>query len=84
MGTVGVMLLDEVVDLGAQADTTSSVVEDHSQQLGELLVMMQTVQEMMGVQQEQLVLLQNELWEWEHQLVVREMVVNNCLNYLWS
>ena len=33
------MLLDEVADLGAQADTTVTTVEDHSWQLGELLVM---------------------------------------------
>ena len=46
------MLLDEVADLGAQADTTVTAVEDHSWQLGELSVMMQTMQEMMGMQQE--------------------------------
>ena len=83
-GAVGVMLLDEVVDLGAQADTTSSVMEDHSHQLGELSVMMQTVQVMMGAQQEQLMLLQTELQEWEHWLTAREMVVNDCLNFLQS
>ena len=44
------MLLDEVADLGAQADTTVTTVEDHSRQLGELSVMMQTMQEMMGAQ----------------------------------
>ena len=42
------MLLDEVADLGAQADMTVTTVEDHSWQLGELLVMMQMMQEMMG------------------------------------
>ena len=46
------MFLDEVADLGAQADTTVTTVEDHSQQLGELSVMMQMMQEMMGTQQE--------------------------------
>ena len=44
------MLLDEVADLGALADTTVTSVEDHSRQLGEFLVMMQTMQEMMGAQ----------------------------------
>ena len=34
------MLLNEVVNLGAQADTTVTTMEDHSQQLGELSVMM--------------------------------------------
>ena len=52
-GAVDMMLLDEVADLGAQANTTVTTVEDHSQELGELLVMMQTVQEMMGAQQAQ-------------------------------
>ena len=46
------MLLDEVANLGAQADMTVATVEDHSWQLGELSVMMQTVQEMIGAQQE--------------------------------
>ena len=46
------MLLDEVADLGAQADTTVTMVEDHSRQLGKLSVMMQMIQEMMGMQQE--------------------------------
>ena len=46
------MLLDEVANLGAQADTTVATVEDHSQQLGELSVMMGMMQEMMGTQQE--------------------------------
>ena len=48
MGAVGTMLLDEVADLGAQADTMVTTVEDHSRQLGELLVMMQMMQEMLG------------------------------------
>ena len=48
------MLLDEVGDLGAQADTVSLMVEDHNWQLGELLVMMQTIQEMLDMQQERL------------------------------
>ena len=78
------MLLDEVADLGAQANTMSSTVEDHSQQLGELLVTVQKVQEMMRTQQEQLMWLQMELWEWEQRLVDWEMVVNDHLNWLWS
>ena len=78
------MLLDEVADLGAQADTTSSVVEDHSWQLGELSVMMQTVQEMMGAQQEQLMQLREELWEWQEWLMAREQMVNNQLIWLQS
>ena len=45
---MGMMLLDEVADLGAQADTTVTTVEDHSRQLGELSVMMQMMQEMLG------------------------------------
>ena len=40
-----VFVLDEVANLGAQADTTVTTVEDHSRQLGELSVMMQTMQE---------------------------------------
>ena len=63
------MLLDEVADLGAQADTTLTSVEDHSQQLGELSVMMQMMQEMMGTQQVQLMQLQGELCSWEEWLV---------------
>ena len=84
MGAVGVMLLDEVADLGAQADTMSSAVEDHSWQLGELSVMVQTVQEMMGAQQEQLMALQMELWEWEWRLVAQEGVVESHLQWLCS
>ena len=47
---ISTMLLDEVANLGAQANTTVTTMEDHSQQLGELSVMMQTMQEMMGAQ----------------------------------
>ena len=83
-GAVDVMLLDEVADLGAQADTTVTAVEDHSWQLGELLAMMQTVQEMMGAQQAQLMRLQEELHAWEDHLVAWETMVNECLIYLWS
>ena len=83
-GAVGVILLDEVADLGAQADTMVTTVEDHSWQLGDLLVMMQMVQEMMGVQQVQLMRLQGELHLWEDCLVARETMVNECLIYLWS
>ena len=78
------MLLDEVANLGAQADTMVTSVEDHSRQLGELSVMMQTVQEMMGAQQAQLMCLQGELHSWEDQLVVRETTVNECLLWLQS
>ena len=78
------MLLDEVTNLGAQADTTVTMVEDHSWQLGELSVMIQTVQEMMGVQQVQLMGLQGELWSWEDRLVAWETTVNEHLIYLWS
>ena len=63
-GAVGTMLLDEVADLGAQADTMVARVEDHSQQLGELLVMMQMMQEMMGTQQERLMEMRSELLQW--------------------
>ena len=40
-------------------------VEDHNWQLGELSVMIQMVQEMMGAQQAQLMHLQEELRSWE-------------------
>ena len=76
------MLLDEVADLGAQANTNMSAVEDHSQQLGELPVMMQMIQEMMGTQQEQLMCLQGKLRSWEDQLVEREQTVNDHLIWL--
>ena len=76
------MLLDEVADLGAQADTTVTTVEDHSRQLGELLVMMQTMQEMMGTQQERLMDLGSQLLEWSQCLVTWEMQVNERLLWL--
>ena len=57
-GAVSTMLLDEVADLGTQADMTVTAVEDHSRQLGELLVMMQTMQEMMGAQQKHLMVME--------------------------
>ena len=69
---VGTMLLDEVADLGAQADTMVTTVEDHSWQLGELSVMMQMIQEMMGVQQERLMEVMLELLQWSQHLVVWE------------
>ena len=78
------MLLDEVADLGAQANMTVMSVEDHSWQLGELLVMMQMVQEMMGAQQVQLMRLQEELCSWEDRLVAQETTVNDHLIYLWT
>ena len=71
--TVGIMLLNEVADLGAQVDATSSTVEDHSQQLGELLVMLQMIQDMMGTQQEMVM----GLMEWEHQLAIQEVEINH-------
>ena len=76
------MLLDEVADLGAQADTMVTTVEDHSRQLGELLVMMQTMQEMSGVQQERLMVVEAALRDWTVHLVVQEMMVNECLVWL--
>ena len=78
------MLLDEVADLGAQADTTVATVEDHSWQLGELSVMMQTMQEMMGTQQEQLMEMRSELLQWSQHLVAQEMQVNEHLLWLQS
>ena len=71
--TVGIMLLNEVADLGAQVDVTSSTVEDHSQQLGELLVMLHMIQNMMGTQQEMVM----GLMEWEHQLAIQEVEINH-------
>ena len=53
-------------------DATSSTVEDHSQQLGELLVMLQMIQDMMGTQQEMVM----GLMEWEHQLAIQEVEIN--------
>ena len=76
------MLLDEVADLGAQADMMVTTVEDHSQQLGELLVMMQMMQEMMGAQQEHLMAMETRLFEWLQRLVARETMVNECLMWL--
>ena len=81
-GAVGAMLLDEVADLGAQADMTVTTVEDHSQQLGELLVMMQTMQEMMGVQQERLMRMEALLQGWAQCLVAQETTVNKRLMWL--
>ena len=76
------MVLDEVADLGAQADTTAATMEDHSWQLGELLVMMQTMQEMLGVQQERLMRMEATLQGWATHLVVRETTVNEHLVWL--
>ena len=76
------MLLDEVADLGAQADTTVSSVEDHSRQLRELSVMMQTMQEMMGAQQERLMVVEAALRDWTVCLVARETTVNKHLVWL--
>ena len=81
-GAIGTMLLDEVADLGAQADTKVTTVEDHSRQLGELLVMMQTMQEMMGAQQERLMGMEVSLREWTACLVAREQTVNDRLVWL--
>ena len=78
------MLLDEVADLGAQADTMVTTVEDHSWQLGELLVMMQTMQEMMGAQQEHLMRMEASLQGWAQCLVAQETMVNECLVWLWD
>ena len=79
---MGMMLLDEVADLGALADTTATLVEDHSRQLGELLVMMQMMQEMMGAQQEQLMAAEVALRDWSLCLTAREATVNECLVWL--
>ena len=76
------MLLDEVADLGALADSSASAVEDHSRQLGELSVMMQTMQEMMGAQQERLMAVEAALRDWTVRLSVREAVVNERLVWL--
>ena len=76
------MLLDEVADLGAQADTTVTSVEDHSRQLGEMLVMMQTMQEMMGAQQERLMRMEASLQGWAQRLVAQETMVNERLVWL--
>ena len=81
-GAVGTMLLDEVANLGAQADMMVTTVEDHSRQLGELLVMMQTMQEMMGAQQEHLMRMEASLQGWTQCLVEWEMMVNERLVWL--
>ena len=78
------MLLDEVADLGAQTDMTVATVEDHSCQLGELSVMMQTMQEMMGTQQERLMEVRSELLQWLQCLVAWETQVNKRLLWLQS
>ena len=78
-GAIGMMLLDGVADLGAQADTMVTAVEDHSRQLGELSVMMQTMQEMMGAQQEHLMQVETQLLEWSQCLVAQETTVNEHL-----
>ena len=83
-GAISMMLLDEVANLGAQADTMVTTVEDHSQQLGELLVAMQMVQEMMGAQQEHLMAMEAQLLEWSQCLVAWETTVNECLIWLRS
>ena len=76
------MLLDEVADLGALADSSASAVEDHSRQLGEFSVMMQTMQEMMGVQQERLMAVEAALRDWTVRLTAREATVNEHLVWL--
>ena len=76
------MLLDEVADLGAQADTTVTAVEDHSRQLGELSVMVQTLQEMLGAQQERLMAAEAALRNWTVRLVAQETTVNERLVWL--
>ena len=76
------MLLDEVADLGALADSTVTSVEDHSRQLGEFSVMMQTMQEMMGAQQEQLMAVEAALRDWTVRLTAREVTVNERLVWL--
>ena len=82
VGAVSMMLLDEVVDLGAQADTAVTTVEDHSRQLGELSVMMQMMQEIMGAQQEHLMRTEATLRGWAERLVARETMVNERLIHL--
>ena len=76
------MFLDEVANLGAQADMTVTTTEDHSRQLGELSVMMQMMQEMMGAQQERLMRMEASLHGWMQCLVARETVVNERLVHL--
>ena len=76
------MLLDEVADLGVQADASATAVEDHSRQLGEFSVMMQTMQEMMGAQQECLMAVEAALRDWTVRLTAREATVNERLVWL--
>ena len=76
------MVLDEVANLGAQVDTTAATMEDHSWQLGELLVMMQMMQEMLGAQQERLMRMEATLQGWAARLVARETTVNERLVWL--
>ena len=76
------MLLDEVADLGAQADMMVTTVEDHSRQLGEMSVMMQTMQEMMGAHQERLMQMEATLQGWATHLAARERTVNERLAWL--
>ena len=79
---MGTMVLDEVANLGAQADTTAATMEDHSRQLGELSVMMQTMQEMLGAQQECLMRMEATLQGWAARLVAQETTVNEHLVWL--
>ena len=79
---VGTMVLDEVADLGVQADATVTTMADHSWQLGELSVMMQMMQEMLGAQQECLMRTEVALRGWAECLVVQETTVNECLMWL--
>ena len=81
-GAVGTMLLDEVADLGALADSSATAVEDHSRQLREFSVMMQTMQEMMGAQQERLMAVEAALRDWTVRLTAREATVNERLVWL--
>ena len=76
------MVLDEVADLGALSDTSAATLEDHSRQLGELSVMMQTMQEMLGAQQERLMRMEATLQGWAARLVVWETMVNERLMWL--
>ena len=65
-------------------DTTAATMEDHSWQLGELPVMVQTMQEMLGAQQERLMRMEATLQGWAARLVARETMVNECLVWLWD
>ena len=44
--------------------------------------MMQTIQEMMGTQQELLMEMRSELLQWSNRLVEQEVQVNECLLWL--